>query len=226
MPDFGTEMAQVIADMVAAGRPAVTKMGTVATRELTGTRATVVFDGSSGTAQPVKCFESVVVGVGDRVGLIRYEADWIITGNYTGRGLADVSGHFQFSSLTQITSGSYVDMPSSPGVSYVKTRDSTIMRFAAGVSAYGSNAANGAYLGLRITSSDLVTDYDQDIRKQMLNRPSADVHVFWSGVRNASSAHPAGAYTATARWYRYSGTGFIQVDAEDSVWIECREVWP
>jgi hypothetical protein len=227
---YAEEQAGLIEEI--APRPMMaTKMGTVVSRntgpttdDAYGTGVQVKFDSSSGTGQPVHCFSSVLVAAGDRVGVVQYESDWIVTGNYTQRTLADQSTSVTFSSLTQTTSATYIDLPTSPTVIYEKMRDDTIMEFSAGVSGFGSNALNGMWLGLRITAADASVDYDENVRKFPLARPSVDYHFFWCGVVRAASAHPAMVYSATGRWYRYSGTGFVQVDSEDSVWIRCREV--
>lgn len=225
MPGYSESQIQIIDERFNALATVSTKMGTVVSRDTTGTGAVVVFDGSSGTGQPVKCFEHVIVMPNDRVGLVKYESEWIVTACYTGRGLADVSSQTNFASLTQITSGTYVDLPGSPGVVYRKMRDSTTMEFSAALSSFGSNANNGAQLGLRVANTDLTVNSDIDIRKFLMHRPgTTDVHYDWSGVQRATG-HPAGVYTITGRWYRYSGTGFVQVDTNDAFWVRCREVW-
>src|SRR4051794_37251256 len=140
MPDYGTSIVALIDSRVDQAQPRVTHFGTVTDRS-TGSLdpngaawATVVFDGSAGATVEVKCFTSVLVAAGDRVGLVKFGRDWIIVGNYSARTLADVlvSGAFPSGSTS---SASYADMPGSPAVTLTKVCDDTVLRvalFAAG----------------------------------------------------------------------------------------------
>lgn len=223
MPDYATSMLAIIRDEVSAGRPVVAKMGTVASRDTTGPRATVVFDGSSGTAQPVKCFENVVIAPGDRVGLIRYESEWIVTGNYSPTGLAYGHLAFTFAAQTDSTSATYVDMPSSPTVTYEKMRDDTLMEFHVEFSMRNSVSTVTTKLGLRVTASDGSIDYDQDVRQYAVN--AINIHTTIVGTVRAAAGHPAGGYIATGRWMRTFGTDVMRVDTNDVMMITAREVW-
>lgn len=83
MPAYGVGQVELINDLIVESHATITKMGTVTERDATGTRVLVAFDGSSGISQPVKCPGSIIVATGDRVGLTKYESDWIISVNYT-----------------------------------------------------------------------------------------------------------------------------------------------
>ncbi len=224
MPAYGESQISLIDARIAAYATKAAKMATVATRSPDTTSATVVFDGSSGNAQPVKCFESVVVAEGDRVGVVKFESEWIITANYSDTHLADESAQIQFSSLTDVSSTSYVDMPASPTVVYEKRRATTVMEFTVGFSARNPASITTSRVGLRVTCLEESIDYDQDVRQHVMN--SINAHTYWSGTVRASSAHPVGVYTATGRWMRVAGTDVMRVDANDYVSILCREVWP
>lgn len=100
MPIYGMEQVQLIDELIVRSQAVLTKMGTVTERDATGTRVLVAFDGSTGVPQPVKCPGSIIVQVGDRVGLTKYESDWIISINYTERGFAPVGAIVMWSGAT------------------------------------------------------------------------------------------------------------------------------
>lgn len=220
---FGQGLVEVAQDRVDAGATPYAKMATVVSRDSTGPGAQVIFYGSSGGTSDVKCPESVIVAEGDLVGLARFEHDWIVVINYSGRSLADEQINTAWVSLNQSTTTTFVDMPNSPAVDYIKMRDATYMRFSMQCSASGSNVANSIRLGLHVTSADGVTDYTEEVTHMVMN--TTGDHYHFTGRVKAASAHPAGAYTAVAQWRRNSGTGFIQVDQNDRLFVQVREAW-
>jgi hypothetical protein len=226
METFGKGLVDVARDQVDVAVARYAKMATVIGRDSTGPLAQVSFYGSDGGVSDVKCPESVVVAPGDLVGLVKYEHDWIITVNYTGRTLADAVSPTPapWASLQQTTTGTFVDMPNSPSVEWTKARDLTVMRFAVQASASGSNLANIIELALHVISDDGVTDYVETIAH--MKTTNGGEHDHFTGLVQAASAHPAGGYAAVVQWRRTSGTGFIQVDADDRMFIQVREVWP
>ncbi len=221
MPSYPEAMRQVIDERVLADRRTVTKMGTVQSRDSTGVRAMVALDGSSGVPQPVKCPESVVVDPGDRVGVARFEADLIIVFNYSLRSLGRGHTTFEWGSLSTTTSATYVDMPSSPELSFAKYRDSTLIRFRCMVSAYvTASGFTVMKVGYRLRDGNTI-DYDEDIAR--FDLVSTNNHYAWGGIAT-TAALPAGNYTATARWLRVGGSGTLTVDAQDLIHMEAEEV--
>lgn len=222
MPDYAGSLLQVIDERVAAGARLQTKMGVVQSRDTTGARAMVALYGSSGAPQPVKCFEGVLVEAGDQVGLVKFESDWIIVGNYTLRTLGSAQMSLTFGSLTTTTTATYIDLPGSPVVSVLKTRDTTQLRIRIIMSFYTD--ANGTVfrIGNRIVNPDGAIDYDHDVFRFDINTPNA--HHSAGGLSTTTGALPAGLYTLTGRWLRLSGTGNLKIDAQDQYHIEVDEV--
>lgn len=228
MPDYATSQVELIDARIAAATPKITKMGTVTSRDvwsdtgLTNSRCMVVFDVSSGVAQPVKCPESVIVGVGDRVGLVRFESDWIITINYSLRTLCDAMNGFVWGSLLTTTSATFVDMPSSPSLEFVKTRADTFLRIWVGVSLYATGTMPVTFqIGVHLLSGDLSIDYDETMFQRAIG--DASKHHDYSGWITTGAVH-ADSYIATARWLRASGTGTLTVDPNDSISMHIIEV--
>ena len=222
MPDYGGSLIALIDGRVDGAALKATHMGTVAVRATTGAYAEAIFDGTSGVGVPVKCPEHVIVQPNDRVGLAKFGADWVILFNYTLRTLADVTFQYGFTALATTSSGSYTDMQGSPTLTYTKIRDLTFMRYEINVSAYCTTPPNSFQLGCRIVSADAVTSYDQGVRLFVMN--AATTHTQISGFVVASSAHPAGSYTMTARWARAAGAGVLDVDTGDMIQMSAREV--
>jgi hypothetical protein len=223
MPAYADSQVALIDDRIIQAQTRFEKMGTVVGRDGTGPGCEVILDGSSGVPSPVKCFENVIVVAGDRVGLIKYEGEWIVTGNYTLRTLADEVFSFDFTSSVNNTSATYVDMPSSPAVSLTKMRDTTNLRLHVDFSCWTSVAATSVKVGLHVQSADASVTFDQDMRLFTLN--TAAKHDMVTATRQTAATLPAGGYTVTGRWLRFGGTGNLTTDTSDSVQIEVREVF-
>lgn len=219
---YAADMIELIDGRIRNGQSVSSKMGTVTARDSTGSRCLVSFDGSSGVSQPVKCFEDRLVFVGDRVGCVKFQSDWIVVGNYTLRTLAEAYLGWPFSAGGTTTSASYADMPQSPSVSLTKVRDGTTFMLSMSLSATVATATAVVRFGLHVGSLDGVTSYDAQLINFAFN-PLA-THLGFSGWAMAPQADPAGGYTITARWLRQSGTGTPTIDANDQVSIAVREV--
>lgn len=222
MSSYAGSQIELIDNRVLQAQTRFQKMGTVVGRDGAGPGCSVIFDGSSGVPLPVKCFENVIVDNGDRVGLIKYEGEWIVTGNYTLRTLADEVFSFDFTSSTNNTSATYVDMASSPTVSLTKMRDITNLRLHIDFSCWTSVAATSTKVGLHVQSADSSVSFDQEMRLFTLN--TAAKHDMITSTRETAATLPAGDYTVTGRWLRFAGTGNLTTDTSDSVQIEVREV--
>lgn len=222
MPDYATSQLQLIDERVRAGAKLVTKMGTVQGRDTTGARAMVALDGSSGVPQPVKCFENVIVQDGDRVGLVRFESDWIIVGNYTLRTLGSSSFTQEFSSFVSATPATYADLPTSPTVAMVKYRDSTQLRIRLMLSMFVTVQPTTARIGVLIANTEATVSYDQDMLKW--RHDTTGQHPANGATVTTSANLPAGNYTATARWLRVSGTGSLATSSDDQISMEIEEV--
>jgi hypothetical protein len=221
---YGQDQARLIADQVAAGTVVAQKMGTVISRETATARASVSFDGGSGNGQPVKCFETVVCDSGDRVGLIKFEGEWIIVGNYTPRTLGHEISYTTYVGTAPTYAGStFQDMPSSPEVNIKKMRDDTqFMLHIAG--SLRADASSTVYeLALNITFPNASTS-DESMLRRVLN--AAADHRDYSAGHQTTGTFPAGSYTFVGRWRRISGTGNLTIDVNDTVTIEVEEVVP
>lgn len=237
MPDYPSSLLAMIDQRVADGQTAVAKMGTVAGRQagdLSGDPgrywASVVFDGSGGTAMPVKCFESVIVDIGDRVGLVKFEGEWIIVGNYTLRGLGTGSLWTNtWGGTPTTTSGSFVDMPQSPFCEIIKRRDHTYLRIRLSTTAFSTVAGDIAEFGVNVLSEDASINYDETLFRIHLIR--ANEHIHNAATVTTAAALPAGPpgdagmrYLLTPRWRRSSGTGTLTVNTLDYLTLESAEV--
>lgn len=228
MPDMATAQAELLRE-AAPGAPLVAKMGQVVSRSpgtLAGGAAAdvmVAFDGGSGTAQPVKCFESVIVAEGDSVGLVKFQDDWIIVGNYTLRTLADAATILEWGSVANTTSATFVDMPSSPTVDLTKRRDATVLRVEVSLSLWVATSAPTVFeLAVYVASGDGSVGYDEILFHRAMNATSD--HRDWTGWTTTAALHGDDTYAVTARWRRVSGTGTLTVDTNDSISMSVREV--
>lgn len=222
MPSYATALVQLIDDRIDRAQLKPTKMGTVQEREGGTARVIVTFDGGSGVGQPVKCFETVVVDIGDRVGLIKFEGEWIVVGNYTPRTLGDSLSLNNVVSTGTTTSATYVDMPGSPGTTFAKYRDATQLQLILMGSAFSDATSTSMDLAVLLTLPDTTT-IDQPLFDFRFN--TAGVHTtFAGGITTPGLTLPAGPYTAIGRWRRPAGSGVLTMDSSDSVTVWVREV--
>jgi hypothetical protein len=221
MPAYADSLLALIDSRVAAGQSVDIRMGTVVQRDSDSSRVLVAFDGSTGTPQPVKCFENVLCVESDRVGLIKVQSDWVIVGNYTLYTLADVNEEFAWPSASTSTSATYTDMPNSPTATLFKMRDTTFLRISVALSMYATVAATVTEIGVNITSGAVA--YDLTVIHHVLS--TANAHTSISRTVTTPTADPSDDFTVTARWLRVSGTGTLTVDSNDRISISVREVY-
>lgn len=231
MPAYADSWLAIVDSRVVDGQPKLTKMGTVTGRASGSLSpngphwASVALDGSSGTGQPVKCPGSVIVDVGDRVGLIRYEGEWIITINYTLRTLGAGSFYSQLTADTT-TSGTFVDLASGPTVVMKKYRDETMLSIDLSISMYytfGSDSATTPELACSLLSEDLLTTFDQVLVRMTINPRS--VHTMITGGATTAAIPGGQNYTCVARWRRAAGVnGTLTTDTNDYITFRVREV--
>lgn len=221
LPDYPAALVNLIDQRIDQATPKPVKMGTVQSRDSDSALATVAFDGGSGVGQPVKCFESVIVDVGDRVGLIKFEGEWVIVGNYTVRFFGEQMGAFTGSGTT--TSSSFADIPGTPRIAVTKYRDNTQFQIFMAVSMTSSATATVVELAGTIAYPDGVTTVDQVLFHRALNTVSLHQDLV-GGVTTPGLTLPGGAYSITGRWRRVSGTGTLSYDSNDSTTLWTREV--
>ena len=222
MPDYPTSLVNLIDQRVDEASPKPVKMATVQSRDSTSALAIVAFDGGSGVGQGVKCFESVVVDVGDRVGVIKFEGEWVIVGNYTLRFFGEQMGGFG-GSAGNTTSSSFADIPGTPRVQVTKYRDNTQFQIFLAQSMTSTVAATVVELAATIAYPDGVTTVDQVLYHRAINA-TADHRDMSGGLTTPGLTLPGGAYSITARWRRVSGTGTLATDGNDSTTLWVREV--
>lgn len=224
MPDFPTATVQLIDERIDQSQLRPTKMGTVQDRESGTARAVVSFDGSSGLAQPVKCFETVVVDIGDRVGLIKFEGEWIIVGNYTGRSLGEALIGVNLSSQTDITSATFVDMPTSPTAVLVKQRDATQIAVLLGCSVFASDAVTDMEIGVNLASADGTISTDVAITDWGHVAGPGLMSMVVAGTTTALTLPGGQAYAIIGRWRKTAG-GTLSMNGHGNIFIQAREVW-
>jgi hypothetical protein len=220
--NFSEAQVSLIDQRIDDAQRRVTKMGTVQDREGATARAIVSFDGSSGVGQPVKCLETVVVDIGDRVAMAKVEGEWVIIGSYQPRLWGDSLSGLQMSSTSTTTSATFVDMPTSPRATLAKYRDATQLQIFVACSMTTTVNPTVVEVGGMITLPDATTS-DQVLFKRAINAAS-DHRDMSGGITTPGLTLPAGAYTVTARWRRVSGTGTLTMDSNDGVTVWAREV--
>lgn len=222
MTAYGRDNIALIDERVDAAAPPAPKVGTVISRDTASELAVVSFDGSSGIPQPVKCFETVVADVGDRVGLVKFEGEWIVVGSYAQRTLGEATTTLAYTSTSTTTSASFVDMPSSPRAVLPKYRDGTTLLITLGCSLWASATPTVVEVGVNLTFPDGTTT-DVAMFHRALNAASDHRDVYGMFVPNLTLV--GGTYGVTCRWRRVSGTGTLTMDLNDSVSLNVREVF-
>jgi hypothetical protein len=220
--DYPTALLNLIDQRIDQSLVRPTKMGTVQSRDSATALATVAFDGGSGIGQPVKCFESVVVDVGDRVGLIKFEGEWVIIGNYTARAFWGEQMN-SFTGVGNTTSASFGDIPGTPRIQVTKYRDATQFEIFMALSMTSTVTATVVELAATLAYPDGLTTVDQVLFRRAINA-ATDHRDMSGGLTTPGLTLPGGAYSITGRWRRVSGTGTLATDGNDSCTLWAREV--
>jgi len=222
MPDYAAALLALIDSRIRGSLAVPTKMGTVVTRETATALATVALDGSSGVPQPVKCFETTVIDLGDRVGLVKFEGDWVVVANYTPRMWADGLFGTQFGTTGTTTSSSFADLPGSPKVNVTKMRDVTQFQIEITVSAQSTAVSTSIEVAANILSTDGTVNTDLALYTASFD--TASVHRTLKGGLTTALTLPGGGYSVVGRWRRSAGTGTPTINTNDNVMIRVREV--
>jgi hypothetical protein len=231
MPTHAEEQVALVDELIDRRRAPVTKMGTVVSVSpgvAAGTdpgefAAQVVFDSSSGQPQDVKCPASVLCAPEDRVGLVKYEGEWLITVNYTLRTLGDASFDQYTANFGTTTSTTFVDVPTAAhAVLPLKYRDATFLRITIATAMFTSALPTTVEVAARVSTDDGSVDYDETVIRRGINEANSHaVMVGWV----TTGALPGGiGYDVAVRWRRAAGTATLTMNGDDGVFVRVQEV--
>lgn len=223
MTAFDDGLIRTIDDRIKRFLPTLTARGTVVSRDTTGPVVQVLFDGDS-IAMPVKCAGNVFCQANDRVVLTKHGPTWVVIGAFTGPGYGEMFRRINFSgATTAYNTTSFTDLTEWGTKEFVKFYDNTFIRVGMSWQGFMSAGNTGVEFGFRMTQtvgSGAYTPADVACGRCLITT---------SGNRGANSgaarlgAVPAGTYTVSYRIRRYVGTGTINGDASDTVWMEMDE---
>lgn len=199
--------------------------GTVVSRDTTGPKAMVRFDGAT-VAVPVKVAGSVYVQAGDRCLLDRYgTSDWIVTNSFGASSFGEASRSLDGLSIAtgSLTSATFVDLTEFGTVSFDKAFDLTFVRVQVNSACFVSAVPTRILWAVRFTPTAGGIGYTPtDISVGGMNFNTASQHQAYTGMRRIISI-PSGSYTVSLRWRRASGTGNAVADTNDSYAVELDE---
>lgn len=211
---FNDDLLRLVDQRVKASQSRTSALGTLATRDTTGTGGTAAFDGSA-VAVPVRVDAGVHVQPGDRVRLDRYDNTWVVTGGFTRRQLGETIEWWSFDPTPATTTSiTYTAVPVGLDATFVKLYDDTVVVGSIRTSLYITGAAAVVRYALQLNG------VDYDITQLGLNIV---------GARSEASGYapidtlPAGEYPVIARWRRVSGTGVLTVNDSDWLALHLRE---
>lgn len=156
-----------------------------------GAGCTVRFDGDVATT-PVKRWAHVLAGPGDRVGLQRFESDWVVVGAFGTTSSASIET--LGTSLGSITATTNT-LVAGASTTVIKVQDDTRMRVRVTGGGWAQTATGASYellYGVRISQASPAFTADYDVGRYFFNT-TAD-HRAWGGHRTVA-AIPAGTYT-------------------------------
>lgn len=203
--------------------------GTMVTRDTTGPGCTVLHDGAT-IATPAKCLGSVFANAGDRVVLDLYGSEWLVTGSFSSLAFGEGSRALDGlpSAATPITSATFVDLTEFGSFSFSKAYDNTFVRVGLTASCFSSVATTRVFWGVRLVQTAGVSPYgptDLTMGGFMLN--TVNIHTSFTKFKRylglADGGIPAGTYTVSLRWRRFSGTGTLSADTNDDFALELDE---
>lgn len=213
---YTADLLKVIDRRATVGRAHVTAVGTVASRTY-DMWAMVTLDGSS-LAVPVRMSADVDAHESDRVGLIKFGADWVVTACFTRRWPA--VAHLNAAGQTgSTTSASYTAMPGAPQVQITKMWDTTRLQARVDLSLSTTVATTNVEIGVSVDGATAVPILPG------LQISQASVHTPMSATGMLTGVDP-GTRSVALMWRRPSGTGTLQTDGGDYLCLTVTEVGP
>lgn len=225
------ETLQAIELVVARSEKSLVTFGTV-TDVITDIDIKVTQDGSAASV-PAKAFGDSDIMEGDRVGLVKI-GPWIVAFGSFSKRWPGAGGNQNFQSTPgTTTSGSFGDLPTPLSFTFVKRYDTTRVRMNLAVSMFATGGTDGgAVFGLKFSSADY-GNVTLDVMAHYINSGLNGFHVHFGGFKYAAGGTwdgagtlPAGTYTVSAQWARYTGGATLNLNADDRVSIDCIEVGP
>jgi hypothetical protein len=204
---------RAVREIVAASKKPSQRAGTVVGRDDDTAKVLVIFDGDA-LAVPVKCFANVDAFPGDRVGLVRFDSDWIIVGSFTRHG-PSIMGIRDILGVTSTSSASFVDMDGGHAFLWRKQYDETRTRITMMVSGYTNDPGSEVSYGVNIVGYADVTVAH--------NLYSAATHEVTSGIK-IEPAFSAGYWWIYSRWRLNAGTGPVACNAADRLTVVVEEI--
>lgn len=154
-----------------------------------GAGCTVIFDGDAGTT-PVKRWAHVQARPGDRVGLQRFESEWVVVGGFGATSTASIESLNIDNGTITSTSNQLV---AGRSTTIDKGFDATRMRVTIHAGGWAlTTAGHSVYYGVRISRVSPAFSQDYDIGRFLFNTISQ--HDAWSAFRTLP-AIDAGQYT-------------------------------
>jgi hypothetical protein len=199
--------------------------GTIVSRDTTGPKAMVLFDGAT-VATPAKVTGSTFVAPGYRCLLDRYGTDWVVTNAWaaTTFGEANLAMDSLPSATGANTSATFQTINEFGTFTFTKFFDLTFVRAAISVGGFVTGTAGTrANWAIRFTPIEGGIGYspaDLSFGGVVMNQLST--HVPYSSMRRVTNI-PAGTYTVNLRWRRLSGSGSLFADTNDSFAVEVDE---
>lgn len=216
---FDRMLVQVAEEAAARSKTEFTAVGTVSSVETATLRASVVFDGSGG-AVPCLVGSPVHPVAGDRVGIVKFGAEWVILtvlGVLRGLGAGGVS---QSMGTGTAPVGSWGNIAGTPQFTFTKRWDATRVRWAVSLGCYTTVLGTTIQSGITYNGGSTTIKTGQYTFANNGGDPALDAHTFSYWTYQSGLA--AGTYTVTGRWQ--SDANIQSTSGDDWVSIEGTEL--
>lgn len=219
------ELIRLIDQRIRADKSRIRHTGTVVSRDTTGPKGMVQFDGAT-VATPVKFAGGVYASPNDRCLLDLYgTSDWIVTNTWAASTFGEASKQLDGLPATTgaLTSNTFVDLTEFGTITFTKFFDATFIRVAVQWGAFSSATATQLAMGVRLTPTAGAIGFsatDYALGRMYFNVASKYENNY---TPRRLVGVPAGTYTCSLRWRRVSGAGNIQADAITSYALELDE---
>jgi hypothetical protein len=210
------DLIRLIDERIRLAKRATRAVGTVVTRDTTGSGAMVKFD-QADTPMPVRVAGGVFAQPEDRVLLDLYGSDWVVTNSFSSAAFGEASRFYVglTSAAGPITSSSFNDLQEVVPVTFTKFHDLTYVLVTASYGGYVDAVNTEAEWAVRFTPTEAGTGYTAaDITVGSIFFNTASEHLNQSQQRRKTDI-PAGTYTVSMRWRRVGGTGNLRANADD-----------
>lgn len=216
---FPRLQVQLAEEAVARAKTEDRAIGTIVSVQSDALLAQVVFDGSGGA---IPCLVGAHVSCvdNDRVGLVKFGAEWVVMVNLGNLRWPGASGYSAAASSGTAPVGSWGNLPGTPSFSFTKRWDTTTVRWAVHIGCFATVLGATIQIGITYNGGSSTIKCGHHTFANV-GGDSANLDAQTFGGAKYETGLAAGTYTVAGRWQSDAN---VQQTSDDWVSLEGIEV--